>query len=148
MKSSVERQLRDANRQLARERDAHQKTRTELQAEIQRWQWLASPRIFELMAVYPSLKKLLSVLAEAAELQDPAKGAPTSDTMRTEVTQLTSVEQAVLSHKRHRQNVRIISGELEHLRKKFNEQLEYKSHWMAQLIGGSEWEYQIPEKTR
>jgi hypothetical protein len=151
-KSATEAKIRELSRQLEAEKRDHARTRNELQAEITRWQRLARPNILDLMGVYPPLRKLLNVLAEAADLQDPSRGSPIEDTMRTEYVAVgdrastSSTERGVLTHARARHNVRVISGELEHLRSDFNARLDDKTHWLAKLVGGEEWEYPLPDK--
>lgn len=140
-KSKWEKAAEDLHRRLEDEKTAHARTRNELQREVSRWQRLASPKILDLMGTYQPLRKLLHVLAEAAELQDPLRGAPTEDTMRTEVTELTQTERSVLTYSRHRQNVRLFGKELEHLREDFERKLADKAHRFAQTVGATEWQY-------
>jgi hypothetical protein len=145
-KSSWERKLEDLNRQLAREKLAHAKTRQRLD----RWRWLATPRILDLMGVYPPLRKLLHVLAEAADLQDPSRGAPIEDTMRVgyipdgENASTSSTELAVLTHRKHRADVRFIGRELDILRREFTNKLEAKTAEFAAVSSASQYEYELP----
>jgi hypothetical protein len=115
-----------------------------LQQEIHRL-WALTPKSYiNLMGVYPPLRKLLHVLAEAADAQDPSRGAPSEDTIRTEVTELTPTERGVLSHWRARNNVRFISKELDILQRRFTEQLAAKTAHFASVTSTTEWEYDPP----
>lgn len=132
-KSATTRTIESLHAQLKTEKADHARTRRELQAEIERvWRLVPSWKI-HLMGAFPPLKKLLVVLGEAAELQDPSSGAPTSDTMRSEVTELTPTERAVLTHRQHRATVA-----------EMNRQLDWFTHKMSKLIPGPELEYNPP----
>jgi hypothetical protein len=115
-----------------------------LQQENHRLWALVPKGYINLMGVYPPLRKLLHVLAEAADAQDPTRGAPTEDTMRTEVTELTPVERGVLSHWRARNNVRFISKELDILARDFTKKLADKTAHFASVTSATEWEYELP----
>jgi hypothetical protein len=143
-KSASEAKIRELQRLLANEKTAHAVTRNQLQQEITRWQRLVPSHYISLMGVYPPLRKLLHVLAEAADAQDPMRGAPTEDTMRTDVAELTPVERGVISHWRARSNVRFMQRELEMLRRRINEQLEAKTAHFANVAGTTAWEYDPP----
>jgi uncharacterized coiled-coil protein SlyX len=143
-KSASESKIRELNRQLAETKTELARTRNELQQEITRWQRLVPSHYISLMGVYPPLRKLLHVLAEAADAQDPTRGAPVEDTMRTEVTELTPTERGVISHWKARSNVRFMRDELEILRKRFNEALEAKTAHFANVAGTTAWEYNPP----
>lgn len=150
--SATTKAIESLHKQLKEEKTAHARTRNELQAEITRWQRLARPKILDLMGQYPPLKKLLNVLAEAADLQDPSRGSPIEDTMRVEFipdgnnASTSSTERGVLTHQRARNNVRFLNSELEYLRSKFTKDLEDRAHRMAQIVGTPEYEYELPTK--
>ena len=152
VKSALEKENIQLRRRLEKAELEVARTRNELQAEVTKWQRLARPKILDLMGVYPPLRKLLNVLAEAADLQDPSSGSPIEDTMRTEYVAVgdrastSSTERGVLTHARARHNVRVINTELEHLQSDFNTRLEDKTHWLAKLVGGEEWEYEMPPR--
>jgi hypothetical protein len=116
-----------------------------LQQENHRLWALVPKGYINLMGVYPPLRKLLHVLAEAADAQDPTRGAPSEDTIRTEVTELTPTERGVLSHWRARNNVRFISKELDILQRRFTEQLAAKTAHFASVTSATEWEYDPPK---
>lgn len=143
--SATEAKLRDLGRQLSAEKTAHARTRNELQATIERIWRLVPGYWINLMGVYPSLRRLVHILAEAADLQDPARGAAYEDTMRTEYTPdgetLTQTERGVIHHQRARDNVRQLEKGLIRL----NKELEYHTHRMGGMIPGSHWEYEPPE---
>jgi len=145
-RSSSDAKIRHLQRELEAEKLAHTRTRNELQQEIRRWQWLTRPKLLELLATYPGLQKLLDTLAEAAGLQDPLRGAPSEDTMRTETTELTPTERAVLSHRKHRSNVRLLDTDIQYLQRKINELVDHQAHTMAQLIGGQERLFELPDR--
>lgn len=138
--SASDAKIRELSRQLKNEKTAHSVTRNELKREVERVWRLVPTHYITLMGVYPPLRKLLHVLAEAADLQDPSRGAPVEDTMRTqfvpdgENASTSSTERGVLTHARVRAHVRM-----------FNKELEAKAHYWAQTIGASEWEYQPPD---
>jgi hypothetical protein len=115
-----------------------------LQQEITRIWCLVPSHYINLMGVYPPLRKLLHVLAEAADAQDPTRGAPSEDTIRTEVTELTPTERGVLSHWRARNNVRFVNKELDILQRRFTEQLAAKTAHFASVTSTTEWEYDLP----
>ena len=147
--SATEAKLRDLGRQLAAEKTAHTRTRNELQATIERIWRLVPGHWISLMGVYPALRRLFHILAEAADLQDPAKGVDYENTMRTEYTPdgetMTQTERGVVTHKKHRSNVRQLNKELDRLANQIHKELEYRTHRMGQLIPGSHWEYDPPE---
>jgi hypothetical protein len=123
---------------LTKERRDHARTRNELQAEIERiWRLVPGYKI-SLMGVYPPLRRLFHVLAEAADLQDPSRGAAYEDTMRTEYTPdgetLTQTERAVLTHRKHRADVTEMNKRLTHL-----------ADDLARLISASQSEYNPPD---
>jgi hypothetical protein len=131
--------IESLHKQLKDEKKAHARTRTELQAEIARTWRLVPSHYINLMGVYPPLRRLLHVLAEAADLQDPSRGAPIEDTMRTQFVHVgenastSQTEAGVLSHRRSRAAV-------EEIRK----QLDYFTHRVSKLIPGAEYEYNPP----
>lgn len=132
-KSASTRAIESYRTQLEAEKASHARTRRELQVEIERvWRLVPSWKI-HLMGAYPPLRKLLMVLGEAAELQDPSSGQPMSDTMRSEVTEYSSTERAVLTHKKHRATVA-----------EMNKQLEWLTDRLSRLIPGVSTEYNPP----
>jgi hypothetical protein len=145
-KSASEAKIRDLTRQLAEEQRKHARTRAELQQENARIWRLVPAHYINLMGVYPPLRKLLHVLAEAADAQDPSRGAPTEDTMRTEYTDLTPTERGVITHWRARSNVRFMRDELEILRKRFVDQLGAKTAHFANVTSATAWEYDPPPR--
>jgi hypothetical protein len=124
--------------QLRNEKTAHAATRNLLQSEIDRVWRLVPSHYVNLMGVYPPLRLLLRILVEAADLQDPSKGAAYEDTMRTEYTPdgetLTQTERGVLTHRRHRATV-----------VKMNDELDWLTHKLSKLIPGTEVEYHPPQ---
>lgn len=129
------------NKELKREKKAHDQTRKELQQELERVWRLVPSHYISLMGVYPPLRKLLHVLTEAADLQDPSRGAPIEDTMRTQFVHTgdrassSSTEAGVLTHRQHRAAVEEIT-----------KQLEWLTDKVSKLIPGPEWEYVLPER--
>ena len=111
---------------LEREKKAHDKTRTELQQELQRVWRLVPAHYISLMGVYPPLRSLLHILAEAADLQDPSRGAPVEDTMRTQFVHTgdqassSSTEAGVLTHRSQRAAVAEITKQLRWLTHKLS----------------------------
>lgn len=138
--SATDAKIRDLSRRLREEKTSHAKTRNELQLKNERTWRLVPSHYINLMGVYPPLRKLFAVLTDAAWLQDPTRGAPGEDTMRTEVTELTPTERGVLSHRKHRANVAELNRQLNQLHK----DLAYRVHRMSQIIPGAEWSYDLP----
>jgi len=121
-----------------------------LQQENHRLWALVPKGYINLMGVYPPLRKLLHVLAEAADAQDPTRGAPTEDTMRTEYVSNgpnasnSPTERGWLTHERARSNVRFMHDELDILQRKFVKDLAAKTAHFASVTSATEWEYQPP----
>lgn len=139
-------------RRLEREKAEHSQTRRLLQAEITRiWRLVPSHHV-NLMGVYPPLRRLLHVLGEAADLQDPARGVPIGDTMRSQFVHVganastSHTEASVATHARARHNTKVIRDEMEGLVRYFTKLLDDKAHSMARLVGSEEWEYPEPPK--
>jgi hypothetical protein len=130
-----ERSERELRRQLKNEIHAHRCTRDELDRV---WR-LVPTNYISLMGVYPPLRKLLSVLVDAADLQDPARGAPIEDTMRTEFVHTgeqassSSTEAGVMTHRRHRAAVEEITKQIDRL-----------ADSLSNLVPGPGWEYDPP----
>lgn len=141
--------LENLNKELQREREKHHRTRQELRTELERVWRLVPTHYISLMGVYPPLRKLLHVLAEAADLQDPTKGAAYEDTMRTEYTPdgetLTQTESGVIHHQAQRAHVVTLSKDLQYIHKKIRNLLDDKTHDMAHLTRGEAWEYSPPD---
>jgi hypothetical protein len=141
---SLQKQLRD-------ERAAHARTRTELQQELTRVWRLVPGGFIELMGVYPPLRKLLHILGEAADLQDPSRGAPIEDTARTEYVAVgnnastSQTERGVLTHARARSHVKLMGREIEALRNRITDLVAEKTNDFANLTSASEWEYDLPD---
>lgn len=140
MSNATDNRIRDLTRQLKAERAAHNRTRLELQQELDRV-WRLVPRHYiSLMGVYPSLRQLFHVIAEAAELQDPTNGAPTEDTARTQFVHVgehastSQTERAVTTHRQAREVVRRIDLHLNHF-----------VHTFSQWIGAVVYEYNPPD---
>lgn len=156
-KSASESKIRDLERRLHAKDVELARTRNQLQAEITRWQRLAGRPIrgvslLELFGVYPALAKLIPVLFEAADLQDPSRSAPSEDTMRVgfvhsgENASSSHPELAYSSHHKHRANVRTLDKGLGRLADKFSNELRIEVHYLAKLIAGEEWSYEIPDR--
>ena len=151
MSNASDRRIAELSRQLANEQNAHAKTRNQLQAEVHRWQRLCSPQIFDLMGTYPPLRRLLVVLAEAADAQDPSRGAPIEDTARTNFVNVgnhastSQTEAAVLTHARARSSVRTIGRELDLLVERITKDLERTTHTVGTLVTGSDGAYEMPD---
>jgi hypothetical protein len=156
-KSASEVLIRDLQRQLSKEKNEHARTRNHLQAEITRWQRLAGRPVrgismLELFGVYPALRKLIHVLFEAAELQDPSRSAPSEDTARVsfvhsgENASSSHAELGYATHQVHRANVRALDKGLSRIANKFDNELRTEVHYLAKLVAGEEWEYGIPER--
>lgn len=149
--SASDAKIRELSRQLKNEKREHSETRRMLQREIERVWRLVPSHYITLMGVYPPLRKLFHVLAEAADLQDPSRGAPIEDVMRTQFVHVgdnastSHTEAAVSSHARVRHNTQIIRTEMESLRKYFTKLLEDKARTLARLVGSEEWEYELPD---
>lgn len=143
--TALEKTARRLNERLEEEKTAHAKTRNELRVTIERVWRLVPQHYINLMGVYPALRRLLHVLAEAADLQDPTRGAAIEDTMRTEVTELTPTERGVISHHRQRANVRTLQKDIDKLANRIHRILDDRTHHMGSLIPGSEWEYDPPD---
>lgn len=139
-RSASEAKITDLYRQLNNEKTAHAATRNELQAEIQRVWRLVPSHYVSLMGVYPAMRKLLHVLAEAADLQDPSRGAPVEDTMRTQFVHVgdnastSATEAGEYTHRRQRAVV-----------EEMTKQLEWLTHKLSKLIPGTETEYDPPQ---
>ncbi len=129
--SATEARIRDLQRQLNKEKAGRSEDRRLFQAEIERIWRLVPGYWINLMGAFPPLRKLLHILAEAADLQDPSKGAPYEDTMRTEYTPdgetLTQTERGVLTHRKHRADV-----------SKMVSELEWFTHKISKLIPGQD----------
>ena len=137
--SATEARIRELSRQLNNEETAHTRTRNELQAEIERVWCLVPGHWINLMGAFPPLRQLLHVLAQAANLQDPSRGAPHEDVMRTEYTPdgetLTPTELGVVIHARDRAAVA-----------EMVKQLKWFTHKLSKLIAGDpDIEYHPPE---
>jgi hypothetical protein len=147
-KSAWERKAEELARDLHNER----RSNAVLKQELDRVWRLVPGGFIDLMGVYPPLRKLLHVLAEAADLQDPSRGAPVEDTMRTEYissgprASTSQTERGVLMHHRARSNVRFMGAEMESLRRRFVELLDDKTRDLANLISAEQWEYAPPSK--
>ena len=139
-KSATTKAIESLQEQIRLEKTAHAATRNELQAEISRVWRLVPTHYISLMGAYPPLRKLLHLLAEAAELQDPSRGAPVEDTMRTQFVHVgdnastSTTEAGVLTHRRQRAVVEQMIGEL-----------EWMVHKLSKLIPGTEAEYNPPD---
>jgi hypothetical protein len=116
-----------------------------LQQEIHRVWGLVPTHYINLMGVYPPLRKLLHVLAEAADAQDPTRGAPSEDTMRTEYVPdgetLTPTERGMFAHWQNRTNVRHGRTKLESLITRI---LAAETSHLAGMVRATEWEYNPP----
>lgn len=134
MRSATETKLRDLNRQLEAEKVAHAKTRNQLQAEILTVWRLVPTHYINLMGVYPSLRRLLRALGEAADLQDPTRGASTNDSVRNST--MSPTELGVLTHRQHRANVNTI-----------NTELDWFTHKVTNLVPGPDTQYHPPDST-
>lgn len=138
-KSSWERKIEDLNRQLTNSQLALTVTNNQYHVELDRISQLIPTNLKTLLAVYPPLGQLLHHLTDAVDLADPLRGAPTSDTMRTEYTPdgetLTPTEQAVITHAKPRGNVATIIHEL-----------EWATHRISQLIPGTVIGYTPPDQ--
>lgn len=138
-KSKSEKIALDLERQLTAEKLAHTLTINTLHQQIARLWRLIPTHYINLMGVYPSMRKLLLVLSEAADLQDPSRSAPIEDTMRTEFVSVgenastSSTERAVLTHRQHRATV-----------VEMNRQLDWMAHKLSKMIPGVEDEYDPP----
>lgn len=153
--SKSEPTARSLSRDLKREQDAHKRTRRELQEEIERVWRLVPSHYINLMGVYPPLRKLLHVLAEAADLQDPSRGAPVEDTMRTQFVHTgerasTSMTESASQHGYYRQRVRDFSKDLRIVADAIRSDIDTKLGDLASRAGGSlglsEWEYELPDR--
>jgi hypothetical protein len=137
--SASERRIRQLSDQLESEKVAHARTRNELQSVIDRTWRLVPSHYIALMGVYPPLRRLLTVLGEAADLQDPSRGAAIEDTMRVdfvhsgEQASSSHPEHALTTHRRHRQTVETLRSEL-----------DWFTHKVSKLIPGSPTEYNPP----
>jgi len=132
--------IRSLQTQLRDEKTAHAVTRNNLQAEIARIWRLDPGHYIPLMGAYPPLRKLLHVLAEAADLQDPSRGAPIEDTMRTQFVHVgehasTSATEAAVSTHRHQ---RAVVAEM-------LKELDWMTHKLSKLIPGTDTEYHPPD---
>jgi len=140
LRSVADKTITDLRRQLDNEQRAHAITRNELQREITRVWRLVPSHYINLMGVYPPLRRLLHVLGEAAALQDPARGAPIEDTMRTQYVAVganastSQTERGVLTHRRARADVAFISTKLDTLARD-----------LANTVRATEWEYPVPD---
>lgn len=148
-KSKYEKLAEDLHRRLEEEKTAHARTRNELQVRIERIWRLVPSHYINLMGVYPALRRLIHVLAEAADLQDPTRGAAYEDTMRTEYTPdgetLTQTESGVVNQRKARSNVKTLNRELDRLQNDIHRELEFKTHRLGSLVPGSHWSYDPPE---
>ena len=140
MRSAADKKIAELTRRLHNEQTAHTITRNQLQQELTRVWRLVPSHYINLMGVYPPLRRLLHVLAEAADLQDPSRGAPVEDTMRTEFiptgenASTSTTERGVLTHARHRSHVTQIIRDLED-----------RAHRYAQWIDADQYEYTPPD---
>jgi hypothetical protein len=145
MKSAADRTIESLHRQLSDEKRKHATTRQELQRVIRRQMALTTPGLRDLMGTFPALRRLLAVLVEAAELQDPSRGAPMSDVMRVGHGD-SSVEKALESYRKARANVRHLDKEMGKFAKrwydKMDAELEDRTYNWASLVGASQWEYE------
>ena len=151
-KTSPASQIQHLKGELNRERQAHSRTRAELQQEVDRVWRLVPSHYINLMGVYPPLRKMLHVLAEAADRQDPSRSAPIEDTMRTEFVSVgenastSSTEAGVLTHHRARRNVKNLRDRIDHLQKRWNDELADTAYHHGQAVDASEWEYTPPTR--
>jgi len=156
-KSASEAKIRELQRQLANKDVELARTRNQLQSEITRWQRLSGRPIrgismLELFGVYPALRKLIHVLFEAADLQDPSRSAPSEDTMRVNFVHSgdnassSHAELGYASHQKHRANVRTLDKGLARVAARFDKELRSEVHYLAKLVAGEEWEYGIPDR--
>lgn len=154
-RSASEKRILELQNQLASEQTKHAKTRNELQQEIARIWRLVPGYYINLMGVYPPLRRLLHVLAEAADLQDPSRGAPVEDTMRTQFVHTgenasASMTESAAEHSYYRTRVRGFSKDLRVLADDVQGYVEKKladdAHRFGQSLGISEWEYPEPPK--
>lgn len=138
--SATDKRIRELSRQLENEKRDHARTRNELQSEISRVWRLVPSHYINLMGVYPALRKLLHVIAEAADLQDPSRGAPAEDTMRTQFVHTgdnassSHAEQAYSTHRKHRADVA-----------KMNQEIDWVTHRISKLLPGDPDEYNPPD---
>jgi hypothetical protein len=118
----------------------------EKNAELERVWRLVPGYKLNLMVFYPALRRLFAILAEAADLTDPARGAPLEDTMRTEYTPdgetLTPTERAVFTHWRHRSDVVEANRRLQQDADKLLNQMTDE---LSRLIPGAEIVYNPPD---